>query len=170
MGGAGALFVPGSTTMSGEDIFDMPTMGEGKSSELNYAELRDLIWRCRPSVVFVEKLTAFPQKDPITGEITIWGATSMAKMMGTYYATRAVVGCLEIPLREFMPAEWKAAFNLRGGGKNKEDSRMLAVLRYPHAAEFLKRKKDAGRAEALLIAAYGARKVSREEENLVIPD
>ncbi|XP_071700998.1 Holliday junction resolvase MOC1, chloroplastic-like [Rutidosis leptorrhynchoides] len=50
---------------------------------------------------------------------------------------------------------WKHEFNLSGNGKTKDDSRALACTLFPTLSSSLKRKKDHGRAEALLIAAYG---------------
>ncbi|KAK1439512.1 hypothetical protein QVD17_05331 [Tagetes erecta] len=50
---------------------------------------------------------------------------------------------------------WKQEFKLSGNGKTKDDSRALACSLFPSLSSSLKRKKDHGRAEALLIAAYG---------------
>ncbi|PWA58826.1 hypothetical protein CTI12_AA354540 [Artemisia annua] len=50
---------------------------------------------------------------------------------------------------------WKQEFKLSGNGKTKDDSRALACTLFPSLSSSLKRKKDHGRAEALLIAAYG---------------
>ncbi|KAJ0726557.1 hypothetical protein HanPI659440_Chr12g0471681 [Helianthus annuus] len=50
---------------------------------------------------------------------------------------------------------WKQEFKLSGNGKTKDDSRALACSLFPTLSSSLKRKKDHGRAEALLIAAYG---------------
>jgi crossover junction endodeoxyribonuclease RuvC len=51
------------------------------------------------------------------------------------------------------PTEWKKYFGL--SGKDKHASIAMAKNLYPEAAELLTRKKDHGRAEAILIAAYG---------------
>ncbi|GMH07620.1 hypothetical protein Nepgr_009460 [Nepenthes gracilis] len=50
---------------------------------------------------------------------------------------------------------WKTGFELAGNHANKDDSRKLASELFPSLSPMLKRKKDHGRAEALLIAAYG---------------
>lgn len=52
-------------------------------------------------------------------------------------------------------AVWKNEFRLCGSRTSKDDSRQLASTLYPSMSPLLKRKKDHGRAEALLIAAYG---------------
>lgn len=51
------------------------------------------------------------------------------------------------------PQRWLKHFDLIGG--TKDDHRGLAQHRWPSAADKLKRKKDDGRADALLLAAYG---------------
>ncbi|XP_044460696.1 Holliday junction resolvase MOC1, chloroplastic-like isoform X2 [Mangifera indica] len=53
------------------------------------------------------------------------------------------------------PVMWKNEFKLLGGTAVKDDSRRLASTLFPSLSSLLKRKKDHGRAEALLIAAYG---------------
>ncbi|KAI5673517.1 hypothetical protein M9H77_13881 [Catharanthus roseus] len=50
---------------------------------------------------------------------------------------------------------WKNEFKLSGSKFSKDDSRELASAIFPSMTSLLKRKKDHGRAEALLIAAYG---------------
>lgn len=50
---------------------------------------------------------------------------------------------------------WKKEFELTGAGSTKDDSRRIASTLFPSLSDLLKRKKDHGRAEALLIAAYG---------------
>lgn len=173
--GAAALYIDGAVvpTVPG-GLFDLPTVGDGASKEIDYVEMRNRIYALKPDAVFIEQQTAFvpKKKNEETGEMEAdaWGAASMAKFMGTYYALRAVVICLEIPLRSVMPAVWKRGFNLPGGKKEKDKSRLLAVQRYPACHPFLKLKKDQHKAEAFLIAVYGARMWRREEENLHIPN
>lgn len=50
---------------------------------------------------------------------------------------------------------WKNVFKLSGSSSTKDDSREVASMMFPSLSSQLKRKKDHGRAEALLIAAYG---------------
>lgn len=50
---------------------------------------------------------------------------------------------------------WKNEFQLSGSSCPKDDSRRVASTLFPSLSSQLKRKKDHGRAEALLIAAYG---------------
>ncbi|XP_057801551.1 Holliday junction resolvase MOC1, chloroplastic [Salvia miltiorrhiza] len=50
---------------------------------------------------------------------------------------------------------WKNSFKLAGSHSSKDNSRELATTLFPALSPLLKRKKDHGRAEALLIAAHG---------------
>lgn len=63
---------------------------------------------------------------------------------------------LSIPFAEIHPMTWKSEFNLIR--KGKEDSILTAKHLYPSIAHLLSRKKDHGRAEALLLAEYARRK------------
>jgi crossover junction endodeoxyribonuclease RuvC len=59
---------------------------------------------------------------------------------------------LRFPYTPIRPGIWKRSLAL---GKDKEASRLRAMQLYPGAA--LRRKRDHGRAEALLLASYGLR-------------
>jgi hypothetical protein len=56
---------------------------------------------------------------------------------------------------------------LHGGlGCMQNESRSLAMERFPSLASQLKRVKDHGRAEALLIASFGEEELRMEQETL----
>jgi len=62
-------------------------------------------------------------------------------------------------VRLLLPGRWKASLNLASTSArevSKDDSRALAALVLPSLAGSVGRAKDHGRAEALLIAAFGA--------------
>lgn len=173
--GAAALYC--SETATSDCMFDFPTLGEGNKKELDYAELARLICAAKPDAAFIEQVNAFPaqKKNPETGEMEAdpWGATSMFRFAGSYYALRAIVSCLGIPLRTLQASQWKAAFNLRGkkkGSGTDDSARQLVLQRYPSCAQFLKFKYHQHRAEAYLMGVYGARVWRREREDIDIPD
>jgi hypothetical protein len=58
-------------------------------------------------------------------------------------------------VRLALPRAWKQHYSLVGKDVDKNDSRATAVAMFPERAALLARKLDHGRAEALLIAAYG---------------
>ena len=63
-----------------------------------------------------------------------------------------VAGALRLPLTLVTPNQWKAFHGLRG--PDKEASRQLAIRKWPEHNKHLDRKKDADRAEALLIGDW----------------
>lgn len=67
---------------------------------------------------------------------------------GVVHGAFGAVGCRVVDVR---PQDWKRTFKL---GKDKDKARRLAAERWPGSAMEFARKKDAGRAEAALIAEY----------------
>jgi crossover junction endodeoxyribonuclease RuvC len=66
-----------------------------------------------------------------------------------------VLAALSIPLVLVRPQAWKKRAGLPGKRENKDAARTLAQQLYPLAE--LGRKKDIGRADAILIARFGAK-------------
>jgi crossover junction endodeoxyribonuclease RuvC len=62
-----------------------------------------------------------------------------------------VTGALRLPLTQVTPKQWKSFHSLRS---DKEASRALAIRKWPEHNQRLNRKKDADRAEALLIGNW----------------
>ena len=68
-----------------------------------------------------------------------------------------VAGALRLPLTLVTPTQWKGFHNLPSISDvtgRKEASRALAIRKWPHLNRHLDRKKDADRAEALLIGDW----------------
>ena len=70
-----------------------------------------------------------------------------------YGALIACVAANKTPMHLVTPQKWKKHFGLTS---DKDTSRQLAMQRFPDYADKFVRKKDDGRAEAALIALYGA--------------
>lgn len=66
-------------------------------------------------------------------------------------AVHGAVGALQMPIETVTPQKWKKHFGLTA---DKEQARQLATRRFPARADLFRRKMDAGRAEAALIALY----------------
>lgn len=58
-----------------------------------------------------------------------------------------------IPMQLVKPAQWKSVFKL---SKDKDASRRAVTLLFPQDSAMFARKGDDGRAEAVLLAMYGA--------------
>lgn len=94
--------------------------------------------------VVIERVSAMPGQ----------GVTSMFGFGHTAGIIEGVVSTLGLKFQYITPQSWKKEFGLIG--RDKDAARTLAIQRFPHAAQFLSRKKDNGRADALLIALYGS--------------
>ena len=91
-------------------------------------------------VVFLERVSAFPGQ----------GVASMFSLGMSYWGAFSVAATLAYETRLVEPKDWKRHFHL---AKDKDLARGMAQRLFPHIN--LSRVKDHGRAEALLIAAYG---------------
>jgi crossover junction endodeoxyribonuclease RuvC len=96
----------------------------------------------RPILAVVEQVSALPKQ----------GVASTFKFGQAYGAILGVLGALRIPHQLVVPGRWKRHFRL---GPDKEQARALALRTWPDCRD-LSRKKDHGRAEALLLAKFGA--------------
>lgn len=67
---------------------------------------------------------------------------------------------LDIPFRKARGCDWKKTFKL---GKDKTQSRKMAIELFPAHSDLFLRVKDDGRAEALLLAVYGHMRDCLEE-------
>lgn len=67
--------------------------------------------------------------------------------------TIGMLEALQIPVFFVKPATWKMLYGL---SSNKADSLALATKKFPASAELFTRTKDDGRAEAALLALFGA--------------
>ena len=94
------------------------------------------------AAVFVEHVSAMPRQG-------VASTFKFGRAVGAIWATVALAG---LRLGLVTPTEWKRHHRL---GPEKEKARALALRRFPALATGLARKKDADRAEALLIAAFG---------------
>lgn len=121
-------------------VRDMPTL-EGKG--VNVHELAAILRASGADMAMVEHVASMPRQGVSTTFKFGYG-------VGQIHAAVALAG---IPMQLVTPAKWKKHFGLK---KEKELSRHKALQLFPSMADHLKRKKDADRAEALLIAAYAA--------------
>lgn len=136
---------------------DMPVIeskmkGKRKNSSkrVDVAELQRFIKANFPDHAIIERAQAMPDQNAASG-------FRYGRAVG---AIEATVLCSGVALSIVSPRQWKGHFELsrledEKTAAYKERSRLIA-LKVRGAKEFLKRKKDHGRAEALLMAIYGA--------------
>jgi len=135
------------------EVSDMPTLDGEVSAALLAND--DEITRSRVAVAVLE----WPGLMPKNGAKS---ARSMGMSLATMTAVFAVRG---IPCHRVTPAHWKNQMGLNAAGATdavkKEAARQLAIRLWPEHVESFKRKKDAGRAEAALLAYWWLTKGAR---------
>lgn len=130
-------------------VYDMPVMG----SEVNPHALGVLIELHHPSRAVIERVGPMPRD----GVMQAW------RFSATYAVAKTVVMMEGLPLQLVPSSVWKKAMHVKGGADGKEQCRALAIQKFPTNTVDFARKKDAGRAEAALLAVYAAQIVTRPE-------
>lgn len=134
--GAVAWYFPSHPHLIRAD--DMPVV----AGEVDAATFAAWVRQMRPTLGVIERVWTRP------GE----GASRSFKF-GTGYGTiQGVLAACEVPYRLVTPQTWKKHHRLPA---DKEQARALALRLWP-SSDLFSRKKDDGRAEAALIARYGA--------------
>jgi crossover junction endodeoxyribonuclease RuvC len=114
------------------------------NGEIDAATLADRLRQMRPDFAIIERVGAMPGQ----------GVSSTFSFGKSYGVLLGVVATLQIPSALVTPGTWKRHFKLSA---DKEEARALALRQWPGRAELFARKKDHGRAEAALLALWGAR-------------
>ncbi len=126
------------------DTIDIPVTGVGAKERVDVLAVRDWIAKHRPQHAYIERAQAMPRQ----------GSSSGFKYGRSVGHLEAAVVCCLVPMTIVEPAMWKRHYRLRGD--DKESSRQRALQLFPSAHAKFVRKKDHGKAEAALIALYGA--------------
>ncbi|KAM3397959.1 Holliday junction resolvase MOC1, chloroplastic isoform X1 [Capsicum galapagoense] len=133
-------------------VFDSPHLkvrvGKGVRKRLDAKAIVQLLQSFEAplgTTVYIEQSTPYP-KDGKQG----WWSGGFG--YGLWIGLLVASGFSVTPVPS---SSWKSDFQLTRERSNKDYSRELACSLFPSLSSLLKRKKDHGRAEALLIAAYG---------------
>ena len=89
------------------------------------------------------------------------GVTSVFSFGRSTGVVEGVVAALGLSLTRTKPQVWKRQAGLLNRGKDASRGRALDL--YPHAAQWLARVRDTGRAEAILIGRFGCGDASQRQ-------
>ncbi|GJD36590.1 hypothetical protein [Methylobacterium aerolatum] len=131
-------------------VEDAPTAG----GEIDTGLLRRRIAQMGPTLAIVEQVHAMPKN----------GSIASFKLGMAYGQTRAAIEAAGIPTHLVSAQLWKRHFRLPGktaGGE--EAARALAIRLFPVSGERFERRKDHNRADAALLARYGADTIAKGE-------
>ncbi|MBA0836025.1 hypothetical protein Goarm_008269 [Gossypium armourianum] len=147
---------PTRTNADSTWVFDSPHLpvqvGNRVRKRLDARSIVRLLQSLEAPIVFTPGTAAYIEQSvpfPKDGKQGWWsGGFGYGLWIGILVAS----GFSVVPVSSL---SWKREFELAGAGSTKDDSRRLASTLFPSLSDMLKRKKDHGRAEALLIATYG---------------
>ena len=128
------------------DAIAVPVIGANAKERVDAIAIRDWISQHNVQHAFIERAQAMPNQ----------GRSSGFKYGRATGAIEAALACSKIPATIVEPAAWKKFHGLRGG--DKEGGRQRALEIFPASHALLARKLDHGRAEAALIALFGAQR------------
>jgi crossover junction endodeoxyribonuclease RuvC len=132
------------------DTADMPIMtkSSGKGNQVDPYTLHSLLTTFvrqgrKIERAYVESVHAMPGQ----------GVSSVFSFGKSAGIIEGILAAEKIPMVLVTPQKWKKRAGIIG--KEKDAARTLALQLYPQIASHLDRKKDVGRADALLIAHFG---------------
>ena len=132
------------------DIMEMPNMAEGKKNkrQVNGAQIYNEIssriknFNKEDIKVVIEQVSAMPGQ----------GVTSMFNFGQSFGVLKGICSAMQLPMYFVRPAKWKKYFNLINS--EKDASRTKAIQIFPYISSQLSKKKDANKADAILLASF----------------
>ena len=124
------------------EVHDMPVMEINKKRQVNPQLLTNILEQ-HEAPVFIEQVGARPGQ----------GVSSMFNFGKSYGICLGVSAGLKLPTTTVTPVMWQRACKVE---KGKDGNRLRATQTFPNYSNLFARKKDDGRADAALIAYWGA--------------
>ena len=132
------------------EVIEMPVMTEGKKNKKQvngaqiYNEFLKKINKKKDDEVrvVIEQVSAMPGQ----------GVTSMFNFGQSFGILKGICSAMQLPIYFVRPAKWKKYFNLINS--EKDASRTRAIEIFPYFSSQLSKKKDANKADAILIASF----------------
>ena len=132
------------------DIVEMPSMADGKKNKrqvngaqiYNEISLRIKNFNKGDIRVVIEQVSAMPGQ----------GVTSMFNFGQSFGVLKGICSAMQLPMYFVRPAKWKKYFNLINS--EKDASRTKAIQIFPYISSELSKKKDANKADAILLASF----------------
>ena len=130
------------------DVIEMPSMAEGKKNKKQvngsqiFNEISIRIINKENVKVVIENVSAMPGQ----------GVTSMFNFGQSFGILKGICSAMHLPVYYVRPAKWKKYFNLINS--EKDASRTRAIEIFPYFSTQLSKKKDANKADAILIASF----------------
>lgn len=141
---------------------DTPTAETGKGTKREYliSAMADMLERSCGTHTMRGKVFAIIEAVHSMPKQGVASSFSFGRGLGIW---EGILSAYRIPYIKVAPQTWKKAMMGDMPRDNKDSSRIVASRLFPWVADLFKRKKDDGRAEALLMAEHG-RRIYRSEQ------
>ena len=132
------------------DLVEMPNMPEGKKNkrQVNGAQIYNEISSRIDGLNREEIKIVIEQVSAMPGQ----GVTSMFNFGQSFGVIKGICSAMQLSMYFVRPTKWKKYFNLINS--QKDASRTKAIEIFPYISTQLSRKKDANKADAILIASF----------------
>ena len=142
-----------------KDVIDMPVMAEGKKNkkQINGSQIFNEIstriknYKAENINVVIEQVSAMPGQ----------GVTSMFNFGQSFGVLKGICAAMQLPVFLVRPAKWKKHFELINS--QKDSSRTKVIQMFPKISSQLSRKKDANKADAILIASFHENNLQKDK-------
>ncbi len=144
LSGAMALYNPMLDSVV--DVWDMPTHELKGRRFIDIYQLADIVSKFAKEVkiAIIEELSSMPRD----------GVKQAFKLGQGHGIITGIVAANMVPIQPVTPSVWKAQMGL---SHDKDLSRKKASYMFPKESVRFSKKKDDGRAEAVLLAVFGER-------------
>ena len=132
------------------DVIEMPNMpvGTKNKKQVNGAQIFHEITKQITNLkkenikVVIEQVSAMPGQ----------GVTSMFNFGQSFGVLKGICAALKLPVHFIRPVKWKKHFNLINTEKDASRTKVIEV--FPYISSKISKKKDANKADAILIARF----------------
>ena len=133
-----------------KDVIEMPSMADGKknkrqiNSQQVFNEISERIGSTpkKEIIVVIEQVSAMPGQ----------GVTSMFNFGQSFGVIKGICSAMQLSMYFVRPAKWKKYFGLIKTQKDASRTKVIEI--FPYISSQLSRKKDANKADAVLIASF----------------
>ena len=132
------------------DLIEMPNMADGKKNkrQVNGAQVYNEILKRIKNFNKSEVKVVIEQVSAMPGQ----GVTSMFNFGQSFGVLKGICSAMQLPMYFVRPAKWEKYYNLINSEKDASRTKVIQI--FPYISEQLSKKKDANKADAILLSSF----------------
>ena len=133
-----------------KEVIDMPSMADGKKNkrQINGQQIFNEISSRIKNIPKKEIRVVIEQVSAMPGQ----GVTSMFNFGQSFGVLKGICSAMQLSMHFVRPAKWKKYYGLIKTEKDASRTKVIEI--FPYISSQLSRKKDANKADAILIASF----------------